>query len=246
VPPLALAALNTNASVVEMLVNAGADPNASAPEGETILMTAARAGGAEAIKVLIAHGARVNATEKWQGQTALMWAAAENHPDAIKALVERGAEINARSKEWQFPEYRYQTNGMAVFQLPRGGWTALMYAARQNAMDAAAALADSKADLNAQDPDGTTALQLAVFNVHYDLAAMLLRKGADPNVQDNSGMTALYAAVDMRSPAGMMTRPNPKLEAEIDAAEMIRILLTNGANPNLKLKKPVTGRHNNL
>src|SRR2546423_973675 len=164
-----------------------------------------------------------------------MWAAAENHPDAIKALVERGAEINARSKEWQFPEYKYETNGMAVFQLPRGGWTALMFAARQNAGEAAAVLADAKADLNAKDPDGTTALHLAVLNVHYDLAAMLLRKGADPNVQDNSGMTALYAAVDMRSPAGMMTRPNPKLTAEIDAAAMVKILLANGANANARL-----------
>jgi uncharacterized protein len=147
---------------------------------------------------------------------------------------------------WDFPEYKYQTNGMAVFQLPRGGWTALMFAARQNATAAASMLADLKADMNAQDPDGTTALQLAILNVHYDLATMLLKKGADPNVQDSTGMTALYAAVDMRSPAGMMTRPNPKVDAEIDAAEMIRILLANGANPNLQLKKPIIGRHNNL
>ncbi len=75
---------------------------------------------------------------------------------------------------------------------------------------------------------------------------MLLRKGADPNVADNSGMTALYAAVDMRAPAGMMTRPNPKLDAEIDAAEMIKILIAGGANPNLRLQKPIIGRHNNL
>lgn len=107
-------------------------------------------------------------------------------------------------------------------------------------------LADLKADMNAQDPDGTTALQLAILNVNYDLAATLLYKGADPNVGDNSGMTALYAAVDMRSPAGMMTRPNPKLEAEIDAAEMINVLLKSDANPNLQLKKPIIGRHNNL
>jgi ankyrin repeat protein len=107
-------------------------------------------------------------------------------------------------------------------------------------------LADMKADLNAADPDGTTALQLAILNVHYDLATMLLRKGADPNVADNSGMTALYAAIDMRSPAGMMTRPNPKLSAEIDAGEMVKILLAHGANPNLGLKKPIIGRHNNL
>src|SRR5215813_11951596 len=175
-----------------------------------------------------------------------MFAAAENNAAAVKLLADAGADLNVHSKVWAFPEYKYVTNGMAVFQLPRGGWTALMYAARQNAADAAAMLADLKADLNATDPDGTTALQLAILNVHYDLASVLLRKGADPNVQDNSGMTALYAAVDMRSPAGMMPRPNPKLDAEIDAAEMIKILLANGANPDLRLKKPIIGRHNNL
>src|SRR5215470_7445702 len=175
-----------------------------------------------------------------------MFVAAENNAAVVKLLIEAGAEVNVHSKEWTFPEYKYETNGMAVFQLPRGGWTALMYAARQNALDAAAMLADSRADLNGTDPDGTTALQLAILNVHYDLASMLLKKGADPNVQDSTGMTALYAAVDMRSPAGMMTRPNPKVDAEIDAAEMIRILVASGANPNLQLKKPIIGRHNNL
>ena len=246
VTPLSLASTNGSAAMIEVLIKAGADPNAALPEGETVLMTAARTGVADAVKALIAHGAAVNARERWQEQTALMFAAAENHAAVVKLLVDAGADMNVHSKVWNFPEYKYETNGMAVFQLPRGGWTALMYAARQNAMDAAAMLADLKADLNATDPDGTSALQVAILNVHYDLASMLLKKGADPNVPDRSGMTALYAAVDMRSPAGMMTRPNPKLTAEIDAAEMVRILLANGANPNARLKKPIIGRHNNL
>jgi ankyrin repeat protein len=246
ITPLSLAATNGNALMLEALIKAGADSNAATPDGETILMTAARTGNPDAVKVLITHGANVNARENWQEQTALMFAAAENNAAAVKVLVEAGANMNLHSKVWNFPEYKYETNGMAVFQLPRGGWTALMFAARQNAKDAAAMLADLKADLNASDPDGTSALQLAVLNVHYDMATLLLRKGADPNVADNSGMTALYATVDMRSPAGMMTRPNPKLMAEIDAAEMIKILLANGANPNARLKKPIIGRHNNL
>jgi ankyrin repeat protein len=232
--------------MIQTLIKAGADANAATTDGETVLMTAARTGNPESVRALIASGANVNAKEKWQEQTALMFAAAENNAAAVKVLADAGAELNVHSKEWNFPEYKYQTNGMAVFQLPRGGWTALMYAARQNAMDAVAALADAKADLNARDPDGTTALQLAILNVHYSLATTLLEKGADPNVADNSGMTALYAAVDMRAPAGMMTRPNPKLEDDIDAAEMIKILLARGANPNLRLKKPIIGRHNNL
>jgi uncharacterized protein len=243
---LSLAVTNGNSAMVDMLLKAGADARAVTPEGETVLMTAARAGNADVVKALIARGADVNAKEKWQDQTALMWAAGENHPAAVKALVAGGADMNVHSKVLDFPEYKYETNGMAVFLLPHGGWTALMYAARQNATDAAAMLADSKADLNAVDADGTTALELAVINLHYDLASMLLSKGANPNVADNTGMTALYAAVDMRAPANMMTRPDPKLRAEIDAAGMVKVLLSHGADPNLRLKKPIIGRHNNL
>jgi ankyrin repeat protein len=246
VTPISLAATNGDAVLVDALLKAGADANSALPEGETVLMTAARAGNADAVRSLIAHGAKVNAAEKWQDQTALMWAAAENHGAAIKALVAAGADLNAHSKVLSFPDYKYETNGMAVFLLPHGGWTALMYAARQNAMDAAAALADSKADLNATDADGTTALELAIINLHYDLASLLLNKGANPNVADSTGMTALYAATDMRAPAGMMTRPDPKLRAEIDAAGIVKVLLAHGANPNLRLQKPIIGRHNNL
>jgi uncharacterized protein len=247
VTPLSLAATNGSPIITRTLLKAGANVNAAGPDGETVLMTAARAGNGEVVTALIERGASVNAAENWQGQSALMWAAAENHPDAIKALVAHGADMNARSKELSFPEYRYETNGMAVFQLPKGGWTALMYAARQNAMAAAAALADLKVDLNATTKqEGTTALQVAVINIHYDLANLLLEKGADPNVTDSTGMTALYATVDMRAPANMLTRPEPKLRDTLDALGLVKSLLAHGANPNVQQKKPIIGRHNNL
>ena len=176
-----------------------------------------------------------------------MWAAAENHGAAIKALAAREADLNARSKELSFPEYRYETNGMAVFSLPKGGWTALMYAARQGAMESVSALADVHADLNAKTKqEGTTALQIAIINIHYDLANLLLERGADPNVVDATGMTALYAAVDMRAPANMLTRPEPKLRDSLDALGLVTSLLAHGANPNVQLRKPIIGRHQNL
>jgi cytohesin len=247
ITPLSLAATNGNSVITRALLAAGANPNAPGPDGETVLMTAARAGSADVVTALLDRGVNVNATETWQGQTAVMLAAAENHGAAIRALAARGADLNVRSKELSFPEYRYETNGMAVFQLPKGGWTALMYAARQNAMEAVAALADMHADLNATTKqEATTALQIAIINIHYDLANLLLEKGADPNVTDSSGMTALYAAVDMRAPANMLTRPEPKLRDSLDVIGIMKSLLAHGANANIQLKKPIIGRHQNL
>jgi ankyrin repeat protein len=243
ITPLALAATNGNAVLIEMLLRAGANPSAAQPSGETVLMTAARTGDAASVKALLAHGADPNAREKTMGETALMWAAAENHGDAIRMLVEFGADKNARSTVLHLTPFQWVTSGMVTTVLPRGGWTPLMYAARQNATGGARALAEAGADLNATDPDGSTALVLAVINAHFDLAAMLLDKGADPNVADDSGMAALYAAVDMHTLGAMLSRPAPKLLDELDSLDLIKLLLKHGADPNARLKKPVIGRH---
>ena len=79
-----------------MLIEAGASARTNA-EGETVLMTAARAGSVDAVKALAARGANVNAREDWFGETALMWAAAENHEAVVRALAALGADLNARS-----------------------------------------------------------------------------------------------------------------------------------------------------
>ena len=243
ITPISLAATNGNAGLIETLIKAGADPNATLPEGETVLMTAARTGNPTAVKMLVARGANVNAKEQWQGQDALMWAASQNNAAAVNALVELGADVNARSNLLSFPEFKFETSGMVVTVLPRGGWTPLMYAARDGAIDAVRALAESNADLNLTDPDGTTALVLAIINAHFDTAAALLEKGADPNVVDSTGMTALYAAVDMHTLGPMLSRPSPKLVDSIDAADLTKLLLARRANPNARLKRPMIGRH---
>src|SRR5436190_19585477 len=77
----------------ERLLDAGADANASLPEGETVLMTAARTGKVGAVRALIARGADVHAKESRAGQTALMWAAAEGHVEVIDALIQAGADF---------------------------------------------------------------------------------------------------------------------------------------------------------
>ncbi|HUI79441.1 MAG TPA: ankyrin repeat domain-containing protein [Bryobacteraceae bacterium] len=241
--PLTLAATRGSARMVELLIEAGADPNYALPEGETTLMTASRTGDAAAVNVLLSHGAKVNAKENTLGETALMWAAAENHADAVRALVAADADINGRSTLLHLAPFNWVTSGMVSTTLPRGNWSALMYAARQGSIDAARVLAEEHADLNLTDPDGGTALVIAIINGHFDLANVLLEKGADPNIVDETGMAALYAAVDIHTLGPMQGRPGPKLADEISGLDLIRSLLAHGANPNLRLKKPILGRH---
>jgi len=241
--PIHFAAQNGDPRMVAALLKAGANANSALPEGETALMTAARTGNVDSIRLLAETGAKVDAKEQWQGQTALMWAAAQNNAGAVKALIALGADKNERSKLLSFPEFKWETSGMVVTVLPRGGWTPLMYAARDGAADAVAALADAKADLDASDPDGTTALMYAITNAHFDTAAVLIEKGANPNVADSTGTTALYSAVDMHTMGPMLSRPSPKLVDKLDSADIVRMLIAKGANVNARLKRPIIGRH---
>jgi ankyrin repeat protein len=253
VTPIRLAAINGSTPMIAALLEAGVNPDSTNAEGETVLMPAARAGSADAVTLLAKRGADVNAREDWFGETGLMWAAAENHADVVRTLVSLGADINARSTFKEPPVLEFPQSGGPNMPFPRGGWTPLMYAAREGAIDAARALVDLGANLNIvalpqtdvvltdeirrnADKVGTTAMVFAIINAHFDLAAMLAEKGADPNIEDTSGMTALYAAVEWNTLQWVQSRPAPIFRDSIDGAGLVKVLLKHGANPNVPLK----------
>jgi ankyrin repeat protein len=237
--PLHLAAVNGNAAVMRDLLEAGANPNAALPEGETVLMTAARTGSAEAVTLLLDRGADVNAQDRWYGESALAWAAAQDHGEVVRILLARGAPVNSRSTLQKTTNRRAGQNILSL-----GNWTPLMYAARENALDAGRALVKGGADLNLTDPDGATALAIAIINAHYEFGALLLDAGADPNIVDTeAGMGALYAAVDMHRVAVGHGRPNPKPVGLMTGVDLVKKLLERGADPNARLKKSIFQRH---
>jgi len=242
VTPLALAATNGNPAVVGALLEAGANPNAANLEGETVLMDAARSGNVAVVDRLLAAGADVNARDTWRGETAVMRAASENHADVVRRLTAARADLNVRSKALAYPNIREDFSTMVFTAIPKGGFTALMLAAREGAHAAANALVEGGANLDATDPDGTTALVIAIINAHYDLAAMLIDKGANPNLGDSAGMAALYAAVDMQNQAPMINRPLAKPSGKLRAMDVITRLLDHRADPNQPLKTPLLMR----
>jgi ankyrin repeat protein len=229
-----LAAVNGNAAIIERLLKAGVDANVSGPEGETALMTAARTGKVEAARILLAHGALVDAREGWHGETALMWAAAEGHPAMMHELIAHGADVNARSnlEKWE----RQTTSEPREKWLPQGSMTPLLFASRQGCGECVTILVGSKADLNAADPDGITPIISALINGHYDVAELLIDAGADVNLADKTGRTALYAAVDDHT-MPYSNRPSPKeADDELTSLDIVNRLLARMANVDARLK----------
>ena len=231
--PLAEAAEIGDAPVIGLLLKGGADIESRSPEGQTALMAVARAGKIDAAKLLLKAGADVNAREAWAGQSALMWAAAQGQADMVKLLIAHHADVNARGaiRDWQ----RRLTAEPRPKGMNRGGFTPLLYAARDGCVECAKALVAGHADLNLADPERTSPLLLALLNFHFDLAAALIRAGADVDLWDLYGQSPLYVAIDLNTlPRG--GRPDLPSEDRLSGLDVARLLLDAGANPNLQLK----------
>jgi ankyrin repeat protein len=222
-----LACQNGNASIVELLLEHGADPNTTSRGGETVLMTAARTGKPGPVKALLARGADANAKER-RGQTALMWAAADGHAEVVELLIKAGADIHAT--------------------LPDSGFTPFFFAVREGRTDVVRVLLKAGADVNeAMQPKkpngksvrkGTSALVLAVENGHFELALALLEAGADPNDQ-RSGFTALHAMSWVRKPNrgdGDDGDPPPIGSGKFSSLQFVKELVKHGADINVQLK----------
>ena len=231
--PMAEAAMQGNIEIMQLLLEHGALPDQANLEGETALMIAARSGNLPAAELLLEQGAAINAKESWGGQSALMWAAAQSQPDMLKLLLAHGADVyeHGAARLWD----RRILSEPRPKDMNKGGFSPLLYAARQGCTACVAILANGGADLNATDPDRISALNLALINLHFDTAVALIEAGADVNQWDIFGRAPLYNAIDLNTlPVGGRTDiPSEDVHTGVDVA---RMLLERGANPNMQLK----------
>ena len=206
--PIYAASELADPSMVVKLLAAGADPNVALMSGETALMAASGRGNVETVKALLKGGANPNLKEENAGQTALMWAISNQQTSTIEALVKGGADVNAGSKS---------------------GFTPLMFAAQKGDAQISRILIKAGARVNEPQPrSGLTALMVASAMVHADAVNALLEAKADTNLVDSNGYGALHKVVRDSDYGIDPARKN-------DVVAIVKTLLKNGANPNLRI-----------
>ena len=84
------AARKGDAAAVEALLKKGVDVNAKWRYDQTALFPACDRGHIEVVKVLLAHGAKVDIHDSFYHATPMSWAIEHGHYDIVKLLVQNG------------------------------------------------------------------------------------------------------------------------------------------------------------
>ena len=176
-------------SIVQILVDAGADVNAKdGVFGNPLLLAAFFGDSADVVQILVDAGADVHARSA-DGNTLLYEAIAlgndafffgdeERYRAIVQILLDTGADVNARDSEGNPVLYK------AFF------WDA----------DVVRSLVDAGADVNARDSEGNPVLYKAFF-WDADVVRSLVDAGADVNTTIADGNTLLSEAVRLASSA---------------------------------------------
>lgn len=229
------------AEVVDQLIEAGADVNASSSYLGTVLTKAIlyvpHSLSLKTLGALIKAGANVN-TPGNGGLTPLMLAASNNQRELLDLLLNAGAKSSIHAKDLAGQSalhhaaggYRDSSlaivniliaNGAIVTEANSAGETPLMLAAKWTSLETIQTLLKAGAAINAKDNQGQTALiyaSRAYYEPNRDSAPavrLLLANGARVNDLDGNGRSALIHALNAAQ------------------GESVKVLIAAGANVNL-------------
>ena len=236
--PLMIAAASGDTKTITSLVENGADINAvDGAKGETPLMFAAAFNRADAVKLLLARGADAKATTKVVDLFAL------TAPEEEAMARGGGGNGAARPAANRPVDVAGATRGYRYNELisTQGGLTALMFATRQGFVETAKALIDGGADINQLSAgDQTSPLLMAIINGHFDLATDMLDKGAKAQMVAFNGVTPLYATLNIQwAPKSLYPSPKAYQQQTTTYLELMKALLDQGADPNVRLQRKV-------
>lgn len=201
---LHLACHMDHASVVETLIGAGAELEATDEEGLFPLLIA---DDPEIVRMLIAAGADPNRAahvneDAPSGMTPLLAACSSKHPDTLRTLLDHGARLDVLGHDGS-PLFTAASAGNSaaleilldagvdVGERSSAGRTALMEATlyrgerAEGALQCVDILLRAGVDVNAVDNNGDTALTLAAFwGLSGPIVQRLIDAGADVNAVD--------------------------------------------------------------
>ena len=206
-PALCVAASFAPIEIVRELLRLGADATQQQKyKGGPLHM----ASDIEKIDLLLAHGARIDATD-YKSRTAFTTMLLENDLDCAKHLQKLGAAIEQADMLFklyldanrnvtyghaidyrQVLAYIIDDLGANIEKRDYAGETPLLFAVPTMHNIFIDDLVKRGADVNAQDSDGITALMRACIGRESANVQKLLDLGADANMQDKQGRTALF------------------------------------------------------
>lgn len=226
------------------LLENGISTNLADSRQITPLMYAAEVGSVEAMRILLDHGAEVDAQNAF-GSTALTWSASD--AQKVKLLLDHGAEVNKVAKSGRTALMIAAWNplsaetvrlllasGASISAADQAGLTPLMAAAIGNDTESVRLLINAGADVNHSGslgpnlPKGFTPLMLAAENGNIEAVRLLLAKGA--NINTTSVRQVLPKVKNGTVAFGGFT--SLLMAATYGSLELIRMLLDAGADVN--------------
>ncbi|KAM0826455.1 hypothetical protein ACQ4PT_068871 [Festuca glaucescens] len=196
--------------------------DAAGRDGKNPLRLAAEGGRRDAVKTLLAAGARADARCGTDGGTALHAAARRGDEAVARLILAHGAAGTASVRDAK-GKTAYEAaaeeghNGRIMDFLGLG--EAILAAARKGEARAVRRAADGGASVEGRDAHGWTPLMRAAFKGRADTVRDLIERGADVEASDAEGYTALHCA------------------AEAGRADVVDILLKSGANARVATAK---------
>lgn len=176
IPPLHQAVMNSNLSMVELVLAKGAFVDWQDSSGATPLLLAASKDdpNLKVIEVLLVRQANIE-IGNLQGITPLVSAAGYGDAEIVDLLLRYDADVG------------HTTNK---------GITPLHAAVCANSMVCAHMLMSQGADVNAVDVVGVTPLMMAFrYDISEDMVTLLLDMNANVNIVASNGLTALFQAI---------------------------------------------------
>jgi ankyrin repeat protein len=223
--PLYAAAEHGHGSMVELLIEQGANVNAHGGECDYALSAALSSSMENVVKVLLHYGADIKLVD---GNLALVWAFQNYNENLAKLTLEQCAGAADPLIEYnQLPHVAARRGwhealsllldrkpDMSMDALDDRGWTPLYEACHHNHLRVARLLLDKGANPNHADKEGWTPLHITCSRNHVGMTRLLLEKGATPTMCNIFDQTALNSAI---YPASL---------------EIVKLLIHHGADVN--------------